>query len=148
MIAAWTRSKSLFSSPNSSACRVPHYCFFNSASFCSRKPSRIIFSSSNSLSEALLDAILLTGRHGSKQQTSDVKTPSSFRVSEQRSRNDGPRSSTRRETILQAKAVLKPLISPTLPKPAHFANPRRDLRPPPLYPSPLQPPFVMRSKVN
>ena len=69
MIAAWTRSKSLFSSTNNSRSRVPFSCF-NSAAFCSSKPFSFSSSSASLLPEALLDTILLTERHGSKQQTS------------------------------------------------------------------------------
>jgi len=69
VIAAWTRSKSVFSSTNNTESRVP-FSLFNSAAFCSFKPFSSSSSSASLRPEALLDAILPTGRHGSKRQTS------------------------------------------------------------------------------
>ena len=73
VIAAWTRSKSLFSSRNIRS-RAP-FSLLSSAAFCSSKPFSLSFNSANSLPEALLEAILTTKRHGLADKR-NAETPS------------------------------------------------------------------------
>ena len=74
MIAAWTRSKSLFSSRNIRS-RAP-FSLFSSAPFCAFKPFSSSSSSASLLPEALLEAILTTKRHGSMADKRNTETPS------------------------------------------------------------------------
>ena len=80
VMAAWTRSKSLFSSLNNSLSRAS-LSFFSSAPFCAFKPFSSSFSSASVLLEALLEAILTTKRHSVWQTSVTPRHPPEFRTS-------------------------------------------------------------------
>ena len=75
MIAAWTRSKSLFSSPNNITSRGPRSLKSKIAVFCAFKPFSSSSSSASLLPEAVLEAILTTKRHDSMADKRNAETP-------------------------------------------------------------------------